>query len=671
MRAAICLVFFVFSHAAARAGAERLKIFSEEQPVSFFFRDTEAAAARRTMSYEAWETRFRRLAGVMGKMLDEEVLGRSAGQDYYRRFKAAHPDQAVLLHANGGFRSPLADNRAYHDGHWLYYNGARVLDAVPATGDRSVLRVSDPTLFNLSPYRANAAIPDDVGLCALADDGRPDWNRAEQTRLVAIDAARGTITIQRGLYGSTRQAFAAGRAYAAAHVAQTWGTNNKLWQFNMATTCPRDASGRGAADIWAAELIAAMRPGGAISYVDGFEFDVPFVRPIALGRGRRADCDVDGRPDDGVVAGRPVFALGVDAFHRTLRAALPDKLILADVGERAQRSVATLNGVETEGFPHLRDPEFLYWSTASNEQAFWRERARPPVFTYGLLKFRDGGGDRGAADVPFSSVRLALAGPVLAGSAAPIGHPTPVGANGVWDELVGGALQRTGWLGRAAGPARHLALDQPDLLAGSEFARCVVSTDATVRIAGERRFTAAARDAAAEQFTVRLTGLHHKTAGDIVVAMTATAAPLPDHGSDYYRMLAVAIVPAGAAPDTRKAVPASPAGGAPFQGFYYQRNAPAGAIDVVIVAEGAPAIAVGAVSVHAAPDCVLREYERGAILANPSPAPQAFALAPLLPGRSFRRLQATAGQDAKTNDGSPVAGTVIVPPKDALFLIRE
>jgi len=658
---------------SVRADLGQLKIFSPDQPVSFFFRDTEATAARHTLTYEEWSARYSRLAGVMGKMLDEEVLGRSAAQPYYRRFKVEHPDQAVLLHANGDFRNPLADNRAYHAGHWLYYNGARVLDAVAGSGDEITVRVSDVTPFNLTPYRVNPKLPDDVGLCGLTVDGKPDWNRAEQTRLIAIDAKQGTITLKRGLYGSARQTFAAGQAYVAAHVAQTWGTTNKLWQFNLSTTCPRDAEGRGAADIWSSELITSMKPGGALDYLDGLEFDVPFIRPVTLGRNRQADCDADGRADDGVVAGKPVYALGVDQFYRTLRAALPDRLIMADVGERAQRSTATLNGVETEGWPHLRDTNFEFWSAGLNEQAFWHARARAPIFTYGLLKFRDGGSAQTESEVPLSSVRLALAGPVLVGSAVPIGYATPAGANGVWDELVGGTLGKAGWLGRAVAPVRHLALESPDLLRAENLVKRLSSNDAVIRAGANGGITARARDAKAAQFTVRLAGLSHQAAGDLVVSLTATAEHMPDYGSDFYRLLAVDIVPTGGTSRRGRSDPAptSPVAGEAFQSFFYQRNVPAGDVDVVIVAEGAQAIGIEAMAIHAASDCMVREFEHGVILANPSFAPRAFVLATLFPGKSFHRLTATAAQDAKTNDGSRVAGVVTLPPKDALFLIKD
>jgi hypothetical protein len=43
-------------------------------------------------------------------------------------------------------------------------------------------------------------------------------------------------------------------------------------------------------------------------------------------------------------------------------------------------------------------------------------------------------------------------------------------------------------------------------------------------------------------------------------------------------------------------------------------------------------------------------------------------LAALAPGKGFRRLQGTSGQDAETNDGQPVGQTVTLAPLDGLFL---
>lgn len=639
------LFLFGLLSACSFAQTPDLEIFSGQQPVSFFFREMDSAAATQRTSYEEWSARYGRLNGVMGKMLDEELIGRSATQPYFRRFKQDHPHQAVLLHSNVDFRNPNSDNHEFFAGHWLYYNGARVLDAIPAGAAEVTIRVSDPSPFNLHPFNANRDIPDDVGVCALTADGKPDWSQAEQAQLIAIDREHSTIRLKRGLYHTTPRAFAAGRAYVASHVAQTWGTNNKLWQFNLATNSPRDAAGRSAAEVWGSMLSKAMSSGGELDFVDGVEFDVPFRRPMAIGGPRRADCDADGKPDDGVINGQPVFAVGVDQFFRALRAALPAKLILADTGDRTQRSTASLNGVETEGWPRLRDPNFLAWSTALNEHRFWMARARPPVFTYGLVKFR--GNDEPA---PFSTFRLAFAGPLMADAAVPFIETTPTGANGVWDELVAGSLQRRNWLGRAVGPARHLALDTPDLL------------KMVTRIDGK---------AEGQTFIVRIPHVPHLVAGDLVVAVTARGERLPEYPKDSYRTLTLVVVPAGAPAKASADCPTTPLDEASFAAVLYQRNVPAGPCDLVLIAEGTRPFTLEKLTVHAGADCVVREFEHGVVLANPAPTPQTFPLETLFPGKSFHRLTATTAQDAAVNNGAPARGDITLAARDALFLLKD
>jgi len=129
-----------------------LEMLDGNYPISFYFRQTESTASLRRMSYSDWQERFSQLNGVMGKMLDEEIIGRSRGQSFFRRFKQQYPRQAVLLHANGGFRKPIADVSEYHDGHWQYYNGAKVLDAISSGEKQITIKVSNASVFQLRRY---------------------------------------------------------------------------------------------------------------------------------------------------------------------------------------------------------------------------------------------------------------------------------------------------------------------------------------------------------------------------------------------------------------------------------------------------------------------------------------------------------------------------------------
>ena len=655
------LLFLLLAGSTLQATPD-LEIFDGNYPISFFFRQTEGTAANGNMSYERWNSGFSRLHGVMGKMLNEEVLGRSAAQEYYRRFKQEHPRQAVLLHANGGFRKPLADIREYHDGHWLYYNGTKVLDSIPKEQKTVTIRVNDVGLFQLHPYRTNPALPDDVGLCALHDDGTPNWNYAEQARLTGIDESNKTITLERSVYGDkVRHAYKAGKAYVAAHVAQNWGRTNKLWEFNMATTCPKDADGRQAADIWAGELIQAIRPGGEIDYIDGVQFDVPFVIPISLGRNRKPDADADGRPDYGVVDGTPVFAHGVERFFRILREALPDKLIMADSGGKSQRCLKYLNGMEIEGFPELKDTEFNHWSTATNYLRFWSKRSREPRLTYGLMKYL-----RWPRKPKMSDSRLILAGTTLYDAAVPLGRIPDRDPDFLFDELVGGELNRKGWLGKPVAPARRLALESTNIASDKWY-----SNTARISKSADRIEIRSGND---KEYLTRfaLEDIRHEENGDLLLALTVSAQGRKNYPEPGYREMAVELKGSAKIPAAIQQTHfASPVGEQPFQAVFYFRDVPAGELQFSLGIEGNEPVWIHDCAVHEAPDIAVREFEHGVILANPSNQAHDVQLARLFPGQSFRRLLATRDQDLRTNNGKKTGRVLRLNARDALFLMKE
>ncbi len=652
--------------AAGLQGTEipELEIFDGNYPVSFFFRQTESEASktRNRMSYEEWAANFSRLNGVMGKMLDEEVIGRSRGQEYFRRFKQEHPRQAVLLHANGGFRKPLADISEYHDGHWLYYNGATVLDAIDAKARQITIRVSDTSLFNLHPYRNNPELADDVGLCVLKTDGTPDWNQAEQAVLVAIDEKAGTITLERSVYADmTRHGYKAGKAYVASHVAQNWGTTNKLWEFNMATTCPKDVNGLQAADIWANELIREMRPGGAIDFIDGYQFDVPFIRPISLGRGRQPDANADTKPDMGTIDGVPVFTHGVERFFKILTEAFPEKLIMADSGGKSQRSLRYLNGMETEGFPELKDTNFNFWSTSINYHRFWNTRSREPRFHYGLMKFL-----RWDRQPTLADSRLIIAGTTIHDAAVPLGDIKGRERWFVMDEVLGGTLKKKGWLGKPAGPILRLWRESTPLPGGKWE-----SGNTEIQRSEKRlHFTKAGPMVRDLHFACEGIRLTDKT--DLIIALEIKADHREGYPVGYYRELSMELESTASLPESITATDyVTPVDETAFEAVFYLRDVPKGKLNLNFSMEGNEDMEIADFDIYPATDASFREYENGTILANPSNQPVEFNLEKLSPGQPYRRITATEGQDRKTNSGISVGPIVKVPARDALFLLKD
>ena len=123
--------------------------------------------------------------------------------------------------------------------------------------------------------------------------------------------------------------------------------------------------------------------------------------------------------------------------------------------------------------------------------------------------------------------------------------------------------------------------------------------------------------------------------------------------------------------DTKSPALMSWVGAGAFTSRFSFRNVPAGRAEVEFTFESAEPVWITALAAYAGPDCMVREFAHGLVLANPSDRVQRFDLAAIAPGGNFRRLQATPNQDAVANNGAPVAATVTLPPRDALFLRRE
>jgi hypothetical protein len=476
------LLFLVVGFAATRSLAAAspasssppLLVLGENYPRAFFFRGAEGPPALPRTTYESWSADFSRLMGIMGKCLDEEVLGREQrNPEFFSRFKRDHPNQVVLLHFNGNSRDPRYLTENYFPGHWIYRQATRLLSDVPAAAGETTIRVENAADFRVNTGRYQNA-NDDLALFGVTADGRHDWAHCEQVQLLAVDVRAGTIRVRRGCYGTKPLAFRAGAARAAAHAVEgPWGKNNHLlWYYNYTTHCPRDPAGQTAADRLVADLAAWFGPGGKLAAFDGLEFDVLFHET-------HGDTDGDGQLDHGIIAGNNHYGSGVIEFIRQLRTRLGDHRIiqgdgaLGPGGRRSQRAFGLLNGIESEGFPNLNDWDFNDWSGGLNRHAFWQANARPPAFNYINHKWTQpipgAPGEHRNPEVPFSRHRLSFAAAQFTDAAIcySFAPPTERGVKlAIWDELQAGTDRQLGWLGRPEGPAVHLATRTPDLLAG-------------------------------------------------------------------------------------------------------------------------------------------------------------------------------------------------------------
>jgi len=457
---------------ACVASAADLALLGSDYPRVFFFRASETGPSKKDMTYERWSVEFDRLMGIMGKCLDEEIVARGVNNPaWFSRFKQDHPAQAVLLHYNGNARDPRDADSRYFAGHWIYREATAIMADVLSEAGESVIRVADAADFKTGVGRYRTS-NDDVALFGITADGRHDWSHCEQVQLIAVDTRANTIRVRRGCYGTRPLTFRSGQARAAAHAVEgPWGkTNNLLWYYNYSDRCPRDAEGKSCADRLVDELSAWFGPGGKLAAFDGLEFDVLFNET-------HGDTDGDGAEDNGVIGGVNRYGIGVVAFVRQLRERLGPKRIiqadgsLGDGGVRSQRAFGLLNGIESEGWPNLNDWAFDDWSGGLNRLLFWDANAHAPAFSYINHKWIEPipgkPGLHRDAEVPFARHRLAFAGAVLSDAAITYAYAPPRDADGkigLWDELVCGAENRLGWLGKPLGPADRLAADMPDLL---------------------------------------------------------------------------------------------------------------------------------------------------------------------------------------------------------------
>lgn len=524
---------------------DALTILGPEYPRVFFFRGCEGGPGRPNASYEKWDGEYSRLMGIMGKCLDEEVLGREAHNPvWFSRFKAEHPQQVVLLHFNGNSRDPRHHTGRYLAGHWIYREATALTADVPAESGESVIHVKSAQDFKVNSGRYKTS-NDDIGLFALTPDGKHDWTRCEQVQLVAVDQQANTIRVKRGCYGTKPLAFRAGQSRAAAHMVEgPWGKNNNLlWFYNFSRSCPRDAQGRTCADLLVDDLAAWFGPGGKLAAFDGLEFDVFFHET-------HGDTDGDGVMDDGVFAGVNQYGIGTVEFARQLRARMGDAFIiqgdgaLGPDGARSQRAFGLLNGIESEGWPNINQWEMDDWSGGLNRHFFWQANARPPAFNYINHKWVEPlpghPGEQRTPEVPLARHRLVFAAAQFTDVMLCCSFPPPAEKKmtGIWDELRCGTANRLGWLGRPTGAALHLAAATPNLLPSSDLAERVRG-EVTARAVADG-FVVMAKNPQARSLPFTIPGI--ATHGsDLVVLVTLKGEPLHGYPREVARFAQVEV----------------------------------------------------------------------------------------------------------------------------------
>ena len=380
-----------------------------------------------------------------------------------------YPDKIITLQDAWGGTCCSKNRYKSWPGYWLYESRTILLNDIGPDEDEII--VDAPKRLARSERwlkRQNRRIK--MGLAAviyrLKKNGKPNFDHAEQVGILKKKGKR--FVIKRHLVGGKSLSFRAGKAAVALHV--YYWTNQ--WQLNMSLDAPKNPANGMTAPEWYAQVIAERVKK---SKTDGVEFD---VARWTFSKNKMLDCNNDGIADFGYINGINSFGLGGQIFLAKLRKLLgKDKIIQMDSNDAltGQRGWNYVNGIQMEAFPMSN--HFDRFSEAFQYLRLWTENVRTkpalsyaftktPTTTYAGVKLSNGRN----ADFRF---RMGLAADVLLGMPHPFLSLSRLKFNpakdsnankknkeeaGVflWDEYLGGNLKKTGWLGKPTGPlTRH------------------------------------------------------------------------------------------------------------------------------------------------------------------------------------------------------------------------
>ncbi|TAL46599.1 MAG: hypothetical protein EPN89_10145 [Methylovulum sp.] len=621
------------------------------------------------------------IAGLSGPNADEKT----------RMAKARWPDKIVLTgDAYGGVSKK--DFPAVWPGHLLYKPGTLLArDISPQDSGIFVEDIERIAKSKAFIKRANKATPLTLTLYALDNTGKPDWSHAEYVTVRAV-AGRKQLVVERGQWGSRPLSFKAGKAVVAARM-MYW---RDQWQLNLSLHSPRGGPGNLSAAEWFARKIAQKI---ADVNADGIEFDV----------GRWTWSDSENNPMDanndliadyGYLDGVNSFGLGGQVFFRELRRLSgADKIIQVDSNDAIYgvRGWKYVNGAQMESFPLAND--FDRFSQAFQHLRLWVANAEgAPKFSYPFTKtpttvFANARMANGAAtDFRF---RVGFAAASLVGMPHPFASlstikfdPTsPAGAKekverfGVynWDEYRGGDLNDTHWLGRPLGDARQELnnMDKNNLLANMNWKWLTDNGFSAEHTQSAQAFSAQVKKTPngvlpeTLWYGVRLApkngGLRSLAPGkEYTLEFDARGDDSWHYAGQNFERVPRMIAITGAVNAGKRNAPLSILVDSAWRTYRISFIADGSPVPVFGVSEQIGATEIRNIKLYAgSAERWSREFENGQVLLNMSNTPWHTGVRKSY----YKRLKGT--QVPEINNGQAIDSDVIVPARDALFLVKR
>jgi hypothetical protein len=668
-------------------------------PHIFHFRRSEADALKLSPDFAQWENLYDRLMGIVGKMYNEDETHLSgANADFpqraiFRTFKTNHPDQMALLHFDGQLRNIATERTTeyYAPQHFLYYVQQPGYSGLSSAETQSVIRTTSPVYLYFK--RAIASYRnEDVVLVKKADDGGLDWTTYEYTTLISYEndnAGGDGILVERGRYGSSRKNWIADDYYLLVPVSKgPWDSEpNNHWVYNFSTWCPVNNSGQTCVDVFSDEIAGMLMQTNAwsIPEFDGVEFDIMLTDITNIGLNNRGiDSNCDGIPDFGYDGEINRYGEGIYHLGQLLRQKLGNgKLILGDGADlRNQRCFGLFNGIEKESVIVGNDLESNdEWTTQVNRLRFWNAHAYAPALSYVNWKYVvEVDGVRTWLNLDQNLARLNLATLVAydVGVAFYSYKALPVATN-VHDEAVCGADQIIGWLGAPKGACQCLAADGTDLLGGSgfdvsgTFTNRIRSMGADIALSriGSDPYSLKVSSISDGRITFRITDIDLSSVTNREITLLADmlsekSGILPPAMQRQFEVRALDME--GNILEEHNMF----AGNGSYMPniIYFHSLGTGDTVQIEFDFEGCGYICLSNTGLYAAAPVLLREFDNGLVVANPSNYEVSLSL-----NAGYRHLTAQADAwkadyDQTVNDGALVTNPVVISARDGLFLLK-
>ncbi|MBE7213938.1 hypothetical protein MK852_17075 [Shewanella benthica] len=631
-----------------------LEIFSDAYPKSIYFRNAENSAANPEVSYESWSKRWSKLGGMVVKALDEEIPGRSGeAQTKFLKYKQEFPNKLMLLHFNGNARDPRFDMEYFQHQHWTYFVGTSSLKSIPKKGNKTTIKVANTSVFRVHQGKRNK-FNDDIAIVARNSDGTLNWDQVEQVKLLSINKKNNSITIKRGQFGTAPLAFGK-NSYLAPHVAQApLAPNSKqsLWRYNFAMLEGTNNMALSLAD----NLLHYFEVDGELASFDGVEFDVlADIRGIGHhSRKAKIDYNYDGKFDENDRIAQNQYRVGVNQFLTELRQRLgTNKLIMADGNElNQQRAFGILNGIESESWPSHWDPEVELWSSGINRHSYWNANSYQPSFSYfkiGELPPQNGLGSHAPAN---NFRRLRIAGALIVDAVvAPAYRPEGLKIDN-WPELTGGKPKDYSWLGASVG--------EPEFIGANGYLRKEESVTNMIKADSHTRVSKAKTGVMLASTADKSIGFEIKISldepGDLVFALEASI----NNSSGSFLSKASWLKVSEQAVDAQ-ATQVTWLGENSHKSRFYFKNLPKGSSTFHFLLENNLQMNIRSLAMIKGPEIVLKRFENGFVIANPSRKSQTVRILGL-EGGDFSKVSLRNNKMGKLKSNS-----VIIPAKDAAF----